>query len=292
MTNRPTWKSTLEKHAPLILPSAPDALTARLIERAGFPAYQIGGFAVCAAMHAVPDIDLEHYGEKHARAREIIEASRLPVLVDADDGYGDVKNVTRVVQGYEAAGASALFIEDQTAPKRCGHMAGKHVVPADEMEQKVRAAVKARSGTDLFILARTDAIEPHGLADAIDRGKRYLDAGADGIYVEGPRTEDELARVGAAFSGMPLATSILERGGKTPWQSPAQLHAMGFTMLLYPVTVLFRAVHAIQKALEDLKRGAPLSSDASVDLVEFEDIVDMRKWAAIEDAFPNKQSSN
>src|SRR5947207_3730859 len=146
------------------LPSAADALTARLIERAGFPAYQIGGFALVGAMHAVPDIDLEHFGEKHIKAREIIKASKLPVLVDGDDGYGDVKNVTRTVRGYEEIGASALFIEDQKPPKRCGHMAGKEVIPADQMVEKIRAAIAARTQADFFILARTDAREPLGLA--------------------------------------------------------------------------------------------------------------------------------
>jgi 2-methylisocitrate lyase-like PEP mutase family enzyme len=246
------WKTVLADNAPLILPSAPDALTARLIERAGFPAYQIGGFALAAAMHAVPDIDLEHYGEKHAKAREIIEASKLPVLVDADDGYGDVKNVTRVVRGYEASGASAIFIEDQQAPKRCGHMAGKRVVETEDMERKIRAAAAARHSQDFFLLARTDAREVHGLDEAIARGQRYLDAGADGVYVEGPKTDEELRKVGEAFQGVPLAVSVLERGGKTPWVAPTELGAMGFSMILYPTTLLFRAIHATQIALVDL----------------------------------------
>ncbi|MER9328476.1 isocitrate lyase/PEP mutase family protein [Mesorhizobium sp. M0152] len=280
-----SWKSTIDHHAPLVLPSAGDALSARLIERAGFPAYQIGGFAMVAAMHAVPDIDLEQYGEKHTRAREIIEASDLPVLVDGDDGYGDVKNVTRTVRGYEAIGASALFIEDQKPPKRCGHMAGKEIVAAEIMEEKIRAAVAARVDPDFFLLARTDAREPHGLDDAIERAKRYLDAGADGVYVEGPTSVEELAQVGEAFKDVPLATSILERGGKTPWQSPSDLHAMGYDMVLYPTTILFSAVHAMQQALDDLREGRPLSPEKSVDLKGFEEIVRMSEWAAIENRF-------
>lgn len=286
------WRRVLADNSPLILPSAADALTARMIERAGFPAYQIGGFALAAAMHAVPDVDLEHFGEKHAKAREIIEASTLPVLVDADDGYGDVKNVTRTVRGYEGMGASAIFIEDQTAPKRCGHMAGKDVVTAEEMEQKIRAAVAARSTSDLFILARTDAIEPHGLDEGLRRGERYLDAGADGVYVEGPRTEQELEKVGKTFKGVPLATSILERGGKTPWMSPSELHGLGYDMILYPTTVLFRVVDAMQKALSDLKQGQPLSTADSVDLSSFEQIVRMSEWAEIENRFMGGSHTN
>src|SRR5438874_5766082 len=181
-----SWKNILRAHAPLVLPSAHDALTARIIERAGFKAYQTGGFSLAAAMHAVPDVDLEHFGEKSDVVRKILTASPLPVLVDGDDGYGDAKNVTRTVHEYEAMGASALFIEDQVAPKRCGHMAGKQVIPAEEMEKKVRAAVAARQDPDFFIVARTDAIEPHGLDEAIRRAQRYLNAGADGVYLEGP----------------------------------------------------------------------------------------------------------
>jgi 2-methylisocitrate lyase-like PEP mutase family enzyme len=285
MVRRLSWKSTIDHNAPLVLPSAGDALTARLIERAGFSAYQIGGFAMVAGMHAVPDIDLEQFGEKCAKAREIIEASDLPVLVDGDDGYGDVKNVTRTVRSYEAVGASALFIEDQKPPKRCGHMAGKKVVPPEFMEEKVRAAVAARSNPDFFLLARTDAREPNGIDDAIERGNRYLEAGADGVYVEGPTSLKELKTVGAAFRDVPLATSILERGGKTPWVSPSEMHEMGYDMILYPTTVLFRAIKSMQQALGDLREGKPLDPETSVDLKGFEDIVRMSEWAGIENRF-------
>jgi 2-methylisocitrate lyase-like PEP mutase family enzyme len=260
MTTRPIWRDVLRDHAPLLRPAAHDALTAGLIERAGFPAYQIGGFALVGAMHAVPDIDLEHYGENSAAAREIIETSPLPVLIDGDNGYGDVKNVTRTVRGYEAMGAAAIFIEDQQSPKRCGHMANKKVVPAAEMERKIRAAVAARSSADFFILARTDALAPLGVDEAIERAKRYLAAGADGAYVEGPTNRDELERIGRALGHAPLAVSMLEDGGKTPWLPPAEFAEMGFSIILYPTTVLFRATRAIQRALDDLAAGRPTPS--------------------------------
>src|SRR5690348_13759237 len=160
---RPAWKDVVARHAPLLLPAAHDALTAKVIERAGFKAYQVGGFALNGARHAFPDLDLTHYGEERDGVRDIIAASTLPVLVDTDDGYGDVKNVTRTVRGYEAMGVSAIFFEDQVAPKRCGHLAGKRVVPPEVMESKVRAAVAARSSPDFFLIARTDAIEAHGM---------------------------------------------------------------------------------------------------------------------------------
>src|SRR5947208_8624073 len=155
--SRDTWKSLLDKHAPLQLPAAHDALTAKLIERAGFHAYQIGGFALAGARHGLPDVDLVRFGEQRAGVRDIIAASSLPVLLDADDGYGDAKNVSYTVMSYEAMGVSAIFIEDQVSPKRCGHMSGKEVVPTDVMEQRIKAAVSARRTGDFFVVARTDA---------------------------------------------------------------------------------------------------------------------------------------
>jgi 2-methylisocitrate lyase-like PEP mutase family enzyme len=285
LTKRSTWREVLRHHAPLLLPAAHDALTARLIERAGFPAYQIGGFALVGAMHAVPDIDLEHYGENGAAAREIIEACALPVLIDGDNGYGDVKNVTRTIRGYEAMGASAIFIEDQKAPKRCGHMDNKQVVSADEMEKKVRAAVAARHDQDFFILARTDALAPLGVDEAIDRAKRYIDAGADGAYVEGPTSRGELEQIGRALGDTPLAVSVLEGGGKTPWLPPAEFARMGYSMILYPTTVLFRVARAIERALDDLAAGKPMPEPEAVDMKGFEAIVNMDDWSAIERRF-------
>src|SRR3989440_4540525 len=143
-TDRPTWKMLLKKRSPLQLPAAHDALTARLIQRAGFDAYQIGGFALTGARHGYPDIDLTRFAEQAAGARDIMAACDLPVLIDGDDGYGDAKNITLTVSSYEAMGASAIFIEDQVSPKRCGHMSGKQVVPAELMEERIKAASAAR----------------------------------------------------------------------------------------------------------------------------------------------------
>src|SRR5438067_9387011 len=168
-TERTSWKKLLKREKFLQLPAAHDALAAKLIEGAGFKAYQIGGFAIDGARYAVPDIDLTRLSEKSAAVREIINASELPVLVDADDGYGDVKNVTHTIHIYDEMGVSAVFIEDQQAPKRCGHMKGKHVIPAQEMAAKVRAAAAARNNESLFLIARTDAIETDGLDEALRR---------------------------------------------------------------------------------------------------------------------------
>ena len=285
---RSAWSDLLPRHKPLVLPAAHDALTAKIIQRVGFPAYQIGGFAVAAARFGEPDVDLEHFGEKSMAVREILDACPLPVLVDGDDGYGDAKNVTRTFRGYEALGASAIFLEDQTAPKRCGHMAGKTVVPKELMVAKVKAATAARMDRKTFILARTDALEPEGVDNAIKRAEAYLEAGADGVYVEGPKSEAQLERVGKAFKGTPLATSVLERGGVTPWLPPKDLAALGYDMILYPTTVLFRVAWAIEKGLESLIQGRPLSPSASFDMAAVEEILELAKWAKIEETFAAK----
>ncbi len=288
---RERWEDLLAREHPLILPAAHDALTAKLIQRAGFPAYQVGGFAVAAARFGDPDVDLEHFGEKSQAVRDILNACPLPVLVDGDDGYGDAKNVTRTFRGYEALGASAIFLEDQTAPKRCGHMAGKTVVSKADMVAKIKAAVAARLDPKTFILARTDAIQPEGLENAIARAAAYLEAGADGAYVEGPRSEGELERVGKALRGARLATSVLERGGVTPALTPNDFHQLGFSMVLYPTTVIFRAARATEQALLALKAGKALSPNASFDLTSFEDVLELPKWAEIERRFASDRAA-
>src|SRR5690242_2678935 len=175
--SRPTWRTLLAEGGPLLLPAAHDALTARLIARAGFKAYQVGGFALAGARYAYPDIDLVQFYEEQEAIRQIVAASPLPVLVDAGDGFGDVKNVTRTVRGYEELGAAAIFIEDQQSPIRCGQMSAKPVVPVKEMVGKLKAALAARRNADTFILARTDARGMEGVAGAIRRGEAYRDAG-------------------------------------------------------------------------------------------------------------------
>ncbi|MGN6396838.1 MAG: isocitrate lyase/PEP mutase family protein [Mucilaginibacter sp.] len=288
ITRRKTWKDMLNRaKKPVQLPVAHDALTARLIELAGFDAYQIGGYALSGASQAIPDVDLEKFGEKKYAAENIIRASPLPVLVDIDDGYGDVKNVTRTIQEYIHIGASAIFMEDQQPPKKCGHMDNKKVIETEVMVQKIKAAIAARQRSDLFILARTDAIGPEGLDNAIDRAKTYLDAGADGAYLEGPTTIEDIEKIAKALKGAPLATSILENGGKTPWISPKDLGDMGYAMILYPTTVLFQVVHVTQQALGNLKKGKPVHG-GSINMDEFMEIVDLPYWADIEKKFEGK----
>jgi 2-methylisocitrate lyase-like PEP mutase family enzyme len=280
---RRNWKRLLKQHKLLLLPSACDALTAKLIQQAGFPAYQIGGFTLDGMRFGFPDMDVTRLGEKSAVVRDIVHASGLPVLVDCDDGYGDEKNVAHTVHTYDDLGVSAIFIEDQKSPKKCGHMGGKEVVEPRVMINKLQAARSARRNAEnLFILARTDALAVNGLKDALNRAEQYLKAGADGIYIEGPENIQQLRAIGKEFKGEPLAVTILENGGKTPWVSPDEMYAMGFTMILYPTTLLFRQTRTIMRALDDLKAGRPMPKREAVSMMEFEKIVDIAYWKAIE----------
>lgn len=281
-----SWKTLLEKHAPIQLPAAHDAITARLIEKAGFHAYQIGGFALAGARHGVPDIDLTRFAEQAAGVRDIMAVCKLPVLVDADDGYGDAKNVTWTVRQYEAMGVSAIFIEDQAAPKRCGHLSGKRVIPAEAMEKKIEAAVSAREIPDrLFLVARTDALEPEGIDNALRRAERYLKAGADGIYIEAPKSEEQLQQIGKCFKGTPQMTNMFEGDNETPWLTPKELNHLGFSMILYPTTLLFQVVSALEGALKRLKEGKEMPKKQSVTLMEYEKILGLEDWKVIENRF-------
>jgi 2-methylisocitrate lyase-like PEP mutase family enzyme len=206
------------------------------------------------------------------------------VLVDGDDGSGDVKNVTHTIRAYERMGAAAIFVEDQVAPKRCGHMAGKDVVPADVMEKKLRAAAAARDSRETFLVARTDARGVHGLDEALRRGERYLKAGADGIFIEAPESPEELRKVGETFRHVPQIANMLE-GGRTPLLPPAELFAMGFAMVAYPTSLIFRVAHTIEKALADMKAGRLSLDGEGVGFDGFKQIVGYDDWAKVEDRF-------
>ena len=215
---------------PLVMPGAHDAISARLIARAGFKAYFIGGFPLVGARYGLPDVGLAALGEIAAGVRDIMAAcDHLPVLVDGDNGYGDTKTAVHVLHTYERMGAGAIFFEDQVSPKRCGHMAGKQLMPPERMEANLRAVSGERMRSDTFIIARTDARAVHGLDEALRRGERYLRAGADGLFIEAPVSVEELARVGGAFAGVPQLANMLE-GGQTPLLPPSELGRLGFSM--------------------------------------------------------------
>lgn len=279
-----TWHEALEL-APLLLPVAHDALTSKLIKKAGFTAYQIGGFALEASQFAYPDIGLTDFGDTFDIIRQIISVSDLPVLVDAGSGYGDVKRTTRVIQEYEKIGADAIFIEDQAEPIRCGHMQEKKVISADDMVKKIKAAIHARQNKSTFILARTDARDAISFDEALIRAQKYFDAGADGVYFEGLHNFAELEKAGKEFKGQMLAMSILENGGETPWIDPRQLHKLGFSMILYPTTIIFNVVDSIKKTLNNLIQLNPIDKHKAVNFNEFEQLLNLTYWQHIENKY-------
>jgi len=250
-----TLRELLAGPEPVLAPGAYDALSARLAEQAGFGAVYMTGFGASASLLGRPDVGLLSFGEMVDQARRIVQAVRVPVIADADDGYGNPLNVMRTVREYEAAGVAALHIEDQVAPKRCGHLAGKQVIPAGEMVEKVRAAVEARSS--LLVVARTDARAVEGLDAALERARAYRDAGADVLFVEAPEDEAEVEAVAAAFPNTPLLFNWAD-GGRTPPLGLDRIRELGFSLVLFPLTTLFAATRAMQESLAALRsRGTP-----------------------------------
>jgi 2-methylisocitrate lyase-like PEP mutase family enzyme len=254
--NRPSFRDALARETPLVTPLAHDALSARLIEQAGFHAFAVGGSAMLAARHAYPDIGLIGLADMAQGLRDIAAASRLPFVADADDGYGDVKNVARLVAEYEAIGVSGFLLEDQSRDRK-QQRADKaaSVVGEAVIEAKLKAAMRARRNPDTFIIGRTDAYGPLGLDAAMRRAERFLALGVDGVFIAGLRREEDYLRVGAAFKGAFLSAAMFE-GGDTPWLTPAELGAMGFRQVSYPASLILRVVQALRDGLGALRRHA------------------------------------
>lgn len=255
-----------------VMPCCFDGLSARLIEAAGFPVTFMSGFAVSAARLGAPDTGLISYGEMVDQGRSVCAATGLPVIGDGDTGYGNPVNVKRTVQGYAQAGFAGIMIEDQVWPKRCGHTKGKHVVSRPEAVARIRAAVDARDeGADILIMARTDARAIHGFQEALARCHAFQEAGADILFLEAPRTEEEMAQTCEALD-RPVMANMVE-GGDTPVLPPARLEQLGYALAAYPLTLLSTAIDAMQRALADLGRGATpqqmLSFDALREVVGF-----------------------
>jgi 2,3-dimethylmalate lyase len=275
-----TFRRLVAGERPLVLPGAHDAISARLIQRAGFKAYFIGGFPLVGARYGVPDIGLMGLGEIAAGIRDIMAASDLPVLVDCDNGYGDVKTVVHAINTYERFGAQAVFFEDQISPKRCGHIYGKRLLPTEQMEANIRAAAENRINPDTFIIARTDAREVFDLDEALRRGERYIRAGADGLFIEAPVNVDELERIGRVFD-VPQLANMLE-GGRTPFLTPAELEQIGFRIVIYGISLLMHAVRAMENVLTGLSHGKVDFAGKGVEFEDYKSIVGLEQWAAIE----------
>jgi 2-methylisocitrate lyase-like PEP mutase family enzyme len=237
----------------LLVGGAYNALVARIYERAGFEALYTGGYAAAAANFALPDIGLMTQTEMCGHVERISKAVSLPLISDADAGFGELTYVARTVREYERAGAAAIQFEDQTFPKRCGHMEGKKVIPRDEMVRKVRAALAARANPDTVIIARTDAIAVNGLDDAIERLSAYAEAGADVLFPDAPRSVEEMHAIASAVGERPLVANYSEHG-KTPLLSAKETGELGFAICMYPTTSLFAAALSAKRIAEGLLR--------------------------------------
>ncbi|MHA3791717.1 isocitrate lyase/PEP mutase family protein [Sphingomonas sp. YL-JM2C] len=281
MTSFASLADLLARENPLLLPVAHDALSARMIERAGFAAGAIGGFGVIGCRTGLPDLGLASFGEIGAAVRDIAGATALPLIVDADDGYGDVKNVVRTTRVYEDMGISAIVLEDQISPKKCGHAAvTREVVPTAVMEAKLAAAIEARRNPGFAIVARTDARLVEGLDAAIERGRRYVAKGADALFVEAPTSVEELERIGAAFD-VPLIVNAAE-GGRTPVLTPGQYRELGFSIILYPATLLLRMVGMFERTLAALRTGEFADEGALPAFNVLTGIMGMDEWMEID----------
>jgi methylisocitrate lyase len=267
----------------VVLPGAYDALSARLAERAGFAAMFTTGFGFSASVLGQPDFGLLTMSETMERVRHIVAAVNVPVVADMDTGYGNPLNVQRTVREVIMAGAGGLILEDQEWPKKCGHFEGKRVIAAEDHAAKIRAAADARDGDDLVIIARTDARAPHGLDDAIRRGKLYRDAGADVVFVEAPQSLDELRAVKSAIPDVPLFANMVE-GGKTPLLTYAELQELGYKMVVFPLSALLAASKAIEGVFAELFRTKTTAGVVAhlTPFHEFEEIVGVPELRAAE----------
>jgi carboxyvinyl-carboxyphosphonate phosphorylmutase len=254
----PSLRELFEAGEMVLAPGCYDALGARLVEEAGFSAAYMTGFGSAASRLGRPDVGLMTLSEMVDNARRIAQAVDIPVIADADTGYGNSINVIRTVREYEAAGVSAIHLEDQVMPKKCGHVSGKQVVPAQEMAAKVSAAVAARRSPEFLIIARTDARAVEGLDAALSRARLYHEAGADVLFVEAPQSVDEIEAVSRAFPDVPLLFNYAE-GGRTPALSHARLRELGFALVIFPLSTLLSATAAMRAALARIKAdGTPI----------------------------------
>jgi 2-methylisocitrate lyase-like PEP mutase family enzyme len=264
LTRRPggpvRLRALLDSGQTIVAPGAFDPLSARLVEEAGFPAVYMTGFGTSAALIGRPDVGLLTMTEMVENAGRIAACVDIPVIADADTGYGNALNVIRTVGAYEAAGVAGIHIEDQVAPKKCGHLDGKLVIPAEEMAEKVRAAVEARTQPEFVIIARTDARAVEGLERSLQRGRMYREAGADVLFIEALTSETEAEEAVRAFPGVPLLFNWAE-GGKTPPISLDRVKELGYRIVIFPISTLLAATGAMRQILQEIARtGTPAAA--------------------------------
>ena len=282
MNSRQVLKQLFERDRLLVAPGCFDGLSARLVEEAGFDAAYLSGGALARSM-GIPDIGLVTMSEVIERAAQVVSAVKIPIIADADTGYGNAVNLVRSVKEFERTGVAAIHIEDQITPKRCGHLDGKEVIPLAEMEKKLEAALASRTDPDFCIIARTDARGVHGLEDAISRGRAFAKLGVDAVFVEAPQSEAELEEIPRALPNVPLLVNVF-KGGKTPMLPVERLQQMGYRIAIYPSETQRAAIHAMRQALGLLKRDGTTEKmdDALTTFKERDKVVGLDEWQRLE----------
>lgn len=277
-------RNLFKKGKIIVAPGAHDALTAKVIEKVGLPAVYMTGYGQAASHLGKPDVGLLSMSEMVARASNMADAVNIPVIADADNGFGNAVNVMRTVREYEKAGVAAIQLEDQVAPKRCGHMLGRQVIPKEEMVGKIKAAIDARQG-QMMIIARTDARTVHGLDEALDRAKAYEEAGADILFVESPESIEEMKRITAAMK-VPVLANMVE-GGRTPLLKNDELEKLGYSIVIYPTASTYMTAKVITRLMEYLKETGTTESlmGEMLTFQEFNDLIGMPYISEVESKY-------
>ena len=277
----------LKLEKPLVIPGVYDVIGAKIAEKIGFKTMFQTGYGTSATLFGMPDYGFIGATETIDNARRICRSVKVPVIVDADTGYGNALSVWKLVKDLEAAGASGMFLEDQKWPKRCGHMVGKEVTVQEEYAEKLAAAVDAREDKNFFIVARTDARATKGLDEAIERGLENKKIGADAIFIEAPRSIEEMKEIGKTINA-PLVANMIE-GGATPISSAETLYNMGFRIILYPLSVLFANTFATTQILQELKNTGTTKNFKNItNFDQFNDLVDLQKFRKLENRYHSK----
>ena len=288
MTERATarLRALLARPECLVAPGVADALAARLVARAGFEAAYMTGFGTTLTRLGQPDVGLLTATEMIDNASRIVDACELPVVADADTGYGNPINTRRTIRDYEKTGVAGVHIEDQSWPKRCGHLAGKRVIPTAEMVAKIKAACDARRDSDFVIITRTDAIAVEGLEAALERGERYREAGADVLFIEAPVGREQVERVAKHFKGVPLLYNMAA-SGKTPDLPADELGRLGFRIAIYPNWVILAAIPAMERMLAELKRTGSVAGmrDQVATFKQFTEIAGLPEIQQLEERY-------
>ena len=284
MSKSKKLRTLLKDNKSVVVPGVHDPMSAKIFQDAGFPVLFTGGFSLSASTLGVPDIGLLTMSENIERVKRVTNTINIPLIADMDTGYGSPLNVIRTVQECVNVGVAGIILEDQSWPKKCGHMEGKSVISNEEHVEKIKAAVHARGDSELVIIARTDSRATHSLEEAIRRGKNLEESGADVIFIEAPQTEDEIRTIGKEIK-LPMLINLIE-GGKTPNLPISDLEELGFRLILYPLTSIFATAYSMQKLASHVRSEKTTRGyDEILTFSEFENVVDLQKYKDLDSKF-------